>query len=81
MTLFVDNCNAPNKNKILYSVLLKYIKNVDNETTKTIQIEYFELGHNYMAADSIHATISKKNSKSPNLYDSDDLVRIIFELH
>lgn len=81
VTFFVDNCNAQNKNKILYSALLRYINNVDNKITKTIKIEYFEPGHSYMTADSIHAAITKKINKSPDLYDFDDFVRIISESH
>lgn len=81
VTFFVDNCNAQNKNKTLYSALLPYVNNVDNTTIKIIKIEYFEPGHSYMTADSIHAAITKKINKSPNLYDFDDFSRLISESH
>lgn len=71
--LYADNCNAQNKNKILYSALLRLINDCCNEI-KTIKIEYLEPGHTYMSADSVHGAITNKMNKSGNLYDLDDYV-------
>lgn len=70
---YADNCNAQNKNKILYSALLRLINDCCNEI-KTIKIEYLEPGHTYMSADSVHGAITNKMNKSGNLYDLDDYV-------
>ena len=71
--LHADNCNAQNKNKILYSALLRLINSCCNDI-KTINVEYPEPGHTYMSADSVHGAITNKMNKSGNLYDLDDYV-------
>uniref|UniRef100_A0A2A4J600 DUF7869 domain-containing protein n=1 Tax=Heliothis virescens TaxID=7102 RepID=A0A2A4J600_HELVI len=71
--LYADNCNAQNKNKILYSALLRIINDCSNDI-QTIKIEYLEPGHTYMSADSVHGAITNKINKSGNLYDLDDYV-------
>ena len=40
--------------------MLTYITNSDKIATTTIQIKYFEPGHNFMAADSVHAESQMK---------------------
>ncbi|KAL4702966.1 hypothetical protein ACJJTC_008744 [Scirpophaga incertulas] len=74
--LYADNCNAQNKNKILYSALLRLINDCSTDTL-IIKIEYLEPGHTYMSADSVHGSITNKLNRSGNLYDLNDYVLAI----
>lgn len=44
---------------------------------ETVTLEYFESGHTFMAADTVHAAITKKFKKAGEIYDFDDFVHNI----
>ncbi|CAG5045992.1 unnamed protein product [Parnassius apollo] len=68
LNFFLDNCNAQNKNKILFSALVRVVN--DRKTDiQTLKLEYFEPGHTFMAADAVHAAITKKLKTSGDVYD------------
>lgn len=75
-TIFADNCNAQNKNWILYSGLARFV-NDESTCYHTITLKYFEPGHTYMAADSIHGSIGKAMSGRENIYDFSDFLSVI----
>lgn len=54
-TFWADNCSAQNKNWILFSSFVL----ITNEDwgPETITIKYFEPGHSFMKADSVHGKI------------------------
>lgn len=52
VTFFLDNCNSQNKNKILFSALVRLINDKITSIEK-VTMEYFEPGHTYMAADAV----------------------------
>ncbi|KAI5632050.1 hypothetical protein NE865_15233 [Phthorimaea operculella] len=76
---YVDNCAAQNQNRILFSALLRLVNSPALTNLETIKIVYLEPGHTYMAADTIHANISMKLSRSKNIYDKDDFIEKIKE--
>lgn len=73
---FLDNCNSQNKNKVLISALVRLINDKMTEID-TVTLEYFESGHTFMAADTVHAAITKKIKKAGEIYDFDDFVQKI----
>lgn len=73
---FLDNCNAQNKNKVLISALVRLINDKTTEI-ETVTLEYFESGHTFMAADTVHAAITKKFKMAGEIYDFDDFVHNI----
>lgn len=73
---YADNCNAQNKNRFLLSALLKTV-NDNRISAGTITMKFLEVGHTYMSADSVHASISQKMKLSENLYDFDDFASVI----
>lgn len=76
VTFFLDNCNAQNKNKILLSALIRVINDKMTNIDK-ITLEYFEPGHTFMAADAVHAAITKKLKSKGQVYDIDDFISTI----
>lgn len=72
---WADNCSAQNKNWTLYSSLVCFV-NAEWGPSQ-ITIKYFEPGHSFMAADSVHGNISTEMKKYPNIYDFEQLVKII----
>lgn len=73
---FLDNCNAQNKNKTLMSALVRAV-NDDKTEIEKLTLEYFEVGHTFMAADAVHAAIAKKLTSASELYDLNDFVATI----
>lgn len=72
---WADNCSAQNKNWTLYSALIKIVN--QDWGANTITIKYFESGHSYMKADSVHGRIGKKWKTTSNVFDMDDLQQLI----
>lgn len=72
---WADNCSAQNKNWTLYSSFVTFVNT--EWGPNQITIKYFEPGHSFMAADSVHGNISTEMKKNPNIYDFDQLVKII----
>jgi hypothetical protein len=75
INFYADNCNAQNKNKILVSALLKQINSKEIQC-KTITLNFLEVGHTFMTADSVHASITLK-MKDRDTYDFQDCVTLI----
>ncbi|CAH1966618.1 unnamed protein product, partial [Acanthoscelides obtectus] len=74
-TFWVDNCSAQNKNWTLYSAFATFVN--CESGPEDITLKYFEPGHSFMAADSVHGRISTEMKKHPNIYDFEQLLKII----
>lgn len=74
-TFWVDNCSAQNKNWTLYSGFVCFVNAVWGP--HKITLKYFEPGHSFMAADSVHGRISSEMKKHSNIYDFEQLLKII----
>lgn len=72
---WADNCAAQNKNFILFSSMLTIINQPWGPTK--ICLKYFEPGHSFMKADSIHGQIGKKWKAEGEILDMNDLIKII----
>ena len=71
ITIWADNCTAQNKNWTLYTMLI-YLVNSDKLAAKKIVIKYFEPGHTFMAADSVHAEVENQMKKIRKVYNFTD---------
>ena len=74
--LYTDNCSSQNKNWILFSALPRIV-NSYSLNIQTITIKYLEAGHTFMAADSVHAAITRKMAKHSTLLDLQDYTEVI----
>ena len=75
---WMDNCSSQNKNWCLYSALVAII-NSDIINSQDITLKYFERGHTFMSADSVHHGVEKEMAAQPggNIYDFADFVRVV----
>ena len=75
---WADNRMALNKNWILFSCLIILV-NSSKTNVHDVTIKYFEPGHTFMSADSVHAGVEKEMQKAPSgsIYDFQDFVEII----
>ena len=75
---WADNRMALNKNWILFSCLIILV-NSSKTNVHDVTIKYFEPGHTFMSADSVHAGVEKEMQKAPggSIYDFHDFVEII----
>lgn len=51
--------------------------NDDKIEIEKLTPKYFEVGHTYMAADAVHATIAYKLTSAGELYDLNNIVTTI----
>ncbi|KAH1021727.1 hypothetical protein HUJ04_011211 [Dendroctonus ponderosae] len=58
---YCDNCPGQNKNKILLTMLLHFVR--VSQSIEEVIITYLVAGHTYMPVDSVHAVIEKYVSK------------------
>lgn len=72
---WVDNCTAQNKNWVLFTACTIFVN--QNWGPESITFKYFEPGHSFMKADSIHGQIGKKWNKTPEVLDFEDLEKLI----
>jgi len=72
---WVDNCSAQNKNWTLYSGLASLV-NCDHGPELVI-IKYFEPGHTYMRADSVHGCIGKAMKKEEQILNWEDFTSLV----
>lgn len=65
-----NNCSAQNKNWILFTMLVSVV-NSNLIVANDITIKYFEPGHTFMSADSVHhgVEMSMKHMSGGNAYD------------
>lgn len=68
---YLDNCSGQNKNWTLFTSLVELV-NSDQLAANTITFKFFEPGHTFMSADSIHAKLEKKICYQ-KLFDFEDL--------
>lgn len=59
ITLWCDNCAPQNKNYILFTMLMSAVNQEELLCLKELTVKYFEPGHTFNAADSVHAAIEK----------------------
>ncbi|XP_030757813.1 uncharacterized protein LOC115883597 [Sitophilus oryzae] len=72
---WADNCTSQNKNWVLFTSCVTFV----NEPwgPETITFKYFEPGHSFMKADSVHGQIGKKWKKAAEILDFEDLENLI----
>jgi hypothetical protein len=71
-----DNCGSQQKSwRFLTSMLL--IVDEPEFKPKIIEFDYYESGHSFQAADSVHSNISTKIKNCDNVYDYNDLTLVI----
>ena len=75
---WMDNCSSQNKIWCLYYALVAII-NSDIINSQDITLKYFERGHSFMSADSVHHGVEKEMAAQPggNIYDFVDFVRVV----
>ena len=76
LIVYADNCSAQNKNRTLFSVLIRAVNDKD-VSANTITLNFFEAGHTFMAADGVHGCIAKAINREALLGDMDDFKSII----
>lgn len=74
--IWLDNCSSQNKCWVLYSSMIKIV-NSENNCLKSVIFKYFEPGHTFMSADSIHANIEKQFRLVENIEDFGDYMNCI----
>ena len=74
--LFADNCSAQNKNWTLFSAFPRMVNNPSIGIT-CISLKYLEPGHTFMAADSVHGSITTKLKSKSEVYDFQDYIELI----
>ena len=77
IVFFADNCSSQNKCWVLYSTLVKLVNSSEFSQIESITMKYFETGHSYMAADSVHGTIARAIEKKNVLGDFKEYKSVI----
>lgn len=75
---WTDNCSAQNKNWCLFTMFVTMV-NTNMITASEITIKYFETGHTFMSADSVHHGVeqSMKITNGGNIYDFNDFIKTV----
>lgn len=75
---WVDNCSAQNKNWCLLSSLVSLV-NSNLVATKDVTLKFFEPGHTFMSADSVHHGMEQEMRRRPGgvVYDFEDFVSVV----
>lgn len=73
---WLDNCAAQNKNWAFISFLV-YIVNSAKVAAKSVEIHYFEPGHTFMSADSVHHQIELSLRRQKKTCDFSDFVTAV----
>jgi len=55
---WMDNCSGQNKNWCLFTTLVSVV-NDPKLAVEDISLKYFEAGHTFMSADSVHHGVEK----------------------
>lgn len=74
--MWVDNCSAQNKNWTMLTMLCTAV-NSEGISAESITLNFFEAGHTFMAADSVHAAVEKQMKKAGKVYDFDDFSKCV----
>jgi hypothetical protein len=56
----MDNCTAQNKNRTIFSTLMKVMNMPKLLNIEVITLKYFERGHSFMSADSFHHRVKRQ---------------------
>ena len=75
---WVDNCSAQNKNWCLLSPLVSLV-NSNLVSTEDLTLKFFEPGHTFMGADSVHHGVEQEMRRRPGgvVYDLEDFVSVV----
>jgi hypothetical protein len=73
MFIWVENSSSQNKNWIIISNLLLFINDISIKV-ENLLINYLEVGHTFMSADSVHGCIGKYIKNCNNIYTFDQFV-------
>ena len=78
---WADNCSTQSKNWTLYTALTTLVNYSGQHDFQDITLKYFEPGHTFMSADSVHAAVEKQMRRRPDgfVYDFADFVSVITE--
>lgn len=76
MVIWLDNCAAQNKNWCLLSSLVLLL---NTGTLDDLTLKFFEKGHTFMSADSVHHGVEREMANQPggNIYDFDDFIKVV----
>ncbi|XP_072172310.1 uncharacterized protein [Diadema setosum] len=74
--IYSDNCCSQNKNWTLFSAFVRVV-NDPSLAVQVLTMKYLEPGHTYMAADSIHGSITKKFNNRSAIHDFGDFVDVM----
>ena len=72
---WADNCSAQNKNWTLFSGLSSIVNSPSGP--QEIRIKYFEPGHTFMRADSVHGSIGKAMRREEQILDWEDFTKLV----
>ena len=72
---WADNCCAQNKNWVLFSSMLAHVNSEFGP--REIHMKYFEKGHTYMRAHSVHGNIAKAMKSREEILDWNDFVSVV----
>ena len=75
---WVDNCSAQNKNWCLLSSLV-VLMNSDLVAMDDVTLKYFEPGHTFMSADSVHHGVEQEMKRRPGgfIHDFEDFLSVV----
>ncbi len=71
-----DNCGSQQKSWLFLTSLI-LIVNEPEFRPKSIEIDYYEIGHSFQAADSVHSNITTKMKEFDDIYTYNHLDSII----
>ncbi len=71
-----DNCGSQQKSWLFLTSLI-LIVNEPEFRPKSIEIDYYEIGHSFQAADSVHSNITTKMKEFDDVYTYNHLASII----
>ena len=71
---WADNCSAQNKNWTLYTALTTLVNYSGQHDFQDMTLKYFEPGHTFMSADSVHAAVAKLMRRRPDGFVYDLLI-------
>lgn len=77
VNLFADGCPGQNKNSIMASMLVYFIRN--SKHVVEVKLRFFETNHGQNEGDSAHSAITTAMDAKPEIFTRSELVRIFRE--
>jgi hypothetical protein len=71
-----DDCGSQQKSRLFLTSLI-LIVNEPEFRPKSIEIDYYEIGHSFQDADLVHSNITTKMKEFDNIYTYNHLASII----